>query len=812
MPVELLSPSLQDFVQLAAASGANRTIRSKENGLSATRLPTWASTNQKTMQDFLSAVRREFGSSIADAAQARLNTLTEAGHKPLKAFMVRDTVDEAIRTWQRNLNTCDKFLSGIDAAHSIDTAASAVADSKGISDLAIRDLMKEALKDELKSHFAKPTGEVSVATLESWIARSDAVHAASRYVSSESPFSTMPGSAADKFQILHMFDRHSSIGFVALQKLEQCRMLQPQGKLTPETVWEAVLEHPMPETVSREAFAGELDTAFKESLAAKNMTADEIDRVMSGLGQVKFSSAVEVALGKPLTEADLIDPSMILQRVSEKGRRSDLEKLVARDVGRVGNIDVSGRQVSADITFGLPTGDVSMPLGKAAQTTFPFADAEDLSAFKGGRPSSFTHALMENCRTATGGNTVMAGTLAAFLTQTPVTILGAQGNSGPLGGLIDGRMNEHMAVKYDIRPQENGTVKVTLKSNEDAEKAGRGFMEATIRTDGSIALNRLTLESPANVKQAAFESRIGARIDGDASIPATEKDMLKKLVTEGLREAAGTDSAADVDARAESAIDQIRGKAVFGRILTSIPDHLDPERSKTILNEMTDALRQDFAHLKASDFDDDGVFTTYYLDALRDSIESFDGLPLREKPVNYDGRMTLDSGRPSREIRKAGVREQLLEAVPDQQVRRFISMVACQAGLEASLSLQSYGTDPRQGTTLWAGAPTLADLVSESKLSSGLNYSFPFNQYSISFDPIVPGTQPDDPVNRGRQAHISLNMTQCLSVQSRLIASKSVPLMDYQMSMDVPLSQPNLSEGEVPAFTLTRLDGTKLVS
>ena len=76
MPVALLSPSLQDFVQLAAASGANRTIRSKENGLSATRLPTWASTNQKTMQDFLSAVRREFGSSIADTAQARLNTLT----------------------------------------------------------------------------------------------------------------------------------------------------------------------------------------------------------------------------------------------------------------------------------------------------------------------------------------------------------------------------------------------------------------------------------------------------------------------------------------------------------------------------------------------------------------------------------------------------------------------------------------------------------------------------------------------------------------------------------------------------------------
>ena len=811
MPVEMLSPSLQDFVQLAAASNDNSTIRSKEGGLSATKLPTWASTNQKTMQDFISAIRNEFGSSIADAAQAKLDTLTKAGNKPLKAFMVRETVDESLRTWQRNINTCDKFLSGIDPDHSIDRATDAVADNKGISDPTLRNLMKEAMKEEIKSHFAKPTGEVSTSSIESWLSRSDSAHAAERYAASEFPFRTMPGSTEDKYQILRLLDEDFSISCAAMQKLDQCRMIQPQGTLTPETIWNAVIEKPMPESVSKDNFAEELSSAFRGQLAAKNLTPDEINRVMSGLSQVKFDSAVKVALGKPLTEADLLDPNMILKKVSDKGRRPNLEKLVALDVGRVGNTDVSGRPAAADITFGLPAGDVKMPLGRAAHTQFPFANDADLSAYKSGYPSTFTHKLMDNCLAAAGGNSVMAGTLAAFLSQTPVTILGAQGHSGPLGSLVDGNLNEHMAVSYDIRPQTDGSIKVTLASNEDAEKAGRGVMDATIRPDGSITLNRLKLESPANARQAAFESRISARIAGDASIPASEKTMLKNLVTEGLREAAGTASASEVDARANSAIDQIRGKAVFGRILSSIPEHLDPDRSKTIRNEMTAVLRQDFARAKASDFDEDGVFTTYFKDALRDSIESFDGLPLREKPVNYDGRMTLDGGRPSREIREAGVREQLLEAVPDQHVRSFISMVACQAGLEASISLQSSGTDPRQSTSLWAGAPTLVDLLTESDRSSGLNYTFPRHKYSISFDPIIPGTLPDDPVNLGRQAHISLKMTQCLSVQSRLVASKDVPLMEYQMSMDVPLSQPNLRDGEVPEFQLTRLEGTKLV-
>ncbi|MDY4163307.1 MAG: hypothetical protein SOX97_06980 [Sutterella sp.] len=810
MPVEFHAPSLLDFVKLAAASNENSTIRSKNSGLSSTRLPTWASTNQRTMQDFVSALRTEYGSSIADAAQARLETLTESGRKPLKAFMIRETVDESIRTWQRNINTCDRFLSGIDPEHCLDATASAEADRKGIADPALRSLMKEAMREELRSAFAKPSGEVSVAAMEGRLSRSDAVHAAVTYSSPEYPFRSMPGTDADKYRILHMLDRNVNLAGAVMQHLDLCRLLQPEGRITPETVWEAVTEKPMPETVTRENFADELDAAFRGILAAKNLTPDKVDGVMSCLSQVKLEAAVEIAAGRPLTEADLIDPDSILRRVSAKGQRADLERSVARDVGRVANTNVSGEPAAAGITFGLPEGDVAVPLGKAARETFAFADEADRNAFRSGSPSSYTAALLENCRAVSGGNQLMAGTLAAFLTQTPVAILGAQGHVGALGSLVEGRLNEHMAVNYDIRPQADGTVRVTLKSNEDAQTAGRGMIEATIRPDGSIAMDRLSLESPENVRQAAFRERMNARFDADETIPAAEKPMLRSIVTEGLTEEARSADPARLDALADAGIAQVRGHPLFGRIMSSVPDHLDPERMRTVIAEMTAVLREDYADAIDKHFDEDGVFDNYYKDAIRDSIESFDGVPLREKPLNFDGRMALENGRPSLDIRVAGLREQLLEAVPDPNVRGFISMAACQAGLEALLTIQISGPDPRQQTTMWEGAPTLVDLLGGNARTTSLNYAFADHRYSISFDPIVPGSLPDDPVNLGRRVHLSLNITQSLSSQGGVLASKTIPLMGYRVELDMPLSQPNLRPGEVPEFTLRRIEGTKL--
>lgn len=70
MPIDGVS-SLQQFVNLASSVSDNSNIRATDKGLSATSLHTWASTNRASMAAFMSALKAEFGDTIADTASVQ---------------------------------------------------------------------------------------------------------------------------------------------------------------------------------------------------------------------------------------------------------------------------------------------------------------------------------------------------------------------------------------------------------------------------------------------------------------------------------------------------------------------------------------------------------------------------------------------------------------------------------------------------------------------------------------------------------------------------------------------------------------------
>ena len=87
--------NLQQFANLAASVSENSNIRASDKGLSATKHHTYASTIRASMEACMSALKAEFGDTIADAASVQLKTLTNGGVKSRKAWMVRQMVDNA---------------------------------------------------------------------------------------------------------------------------------------------------------------------------------------------------------------------------------------------------------------------------------------------------------------------------------------------------------------------------------------------------------------------------------------------------------------------------------------------------------------------------------------------------------------------------------------------------------------------------------------------------------------------------------------------------------------------------------------------
>lgn len=244
--------NLQQFANLAASVSENSTIRAGDKGLSATKLHTWASTNRASMAAFMSALQAEFGDTIADAASVQLKTLTNGGEKPLKAWMVRQTVDNAIRQVHANINVRDKFISGIDPEHSLENAVGKLCVKYEVRDPEVRARAVETARDELNRTAVLGKHELTSESITNklefmTLATTNAVVDFGR---NPPVVAETKGANTEKFDILAMLNGQDDVRMAALNFIPQCRLVQPEGAISKETLWMAMAESRMPSDVT----------------------------------------------------------------------------------------------------------------------------------------------------------------------------------------------------------------------------------------------------------------------------------------------------------------------------------------------------------------------------------------------------------------------------------------------------------------------------------------------------------------------------------------------------------------------------------
>lgn len=812
MPVDSVGPSLQEFARMASQVSDGRTIRSRSNGLSTTRLPTWASTNRKAMEDFISALRTEFGSRVADAAALKLMRETDAGRKPLKAKMVTRTIDKALRTMHHNLNVKDKFMSGIDRRRSFDLEFALKASRAGLEDDALIEHVKQVMRTEMNDIVADAAKLTEQEVLErfddlpSWetVSRLKTTIAAK----------TLPGSWVDKFDVLRFLKGEDACAIYALHRLPQCRWLQPEGALSLTTVWKACVEETMPDGVTEENFSQRLAQRIEEHLRQRNGAAGKAEAILGVLSDMKLSSAFEIASsGRPVRKEDFLAGDLLLRDCQRNVRNQMVEEQAAQDLCRVASTDVKGRSVDSGALFHVDGGEVRIPFGEAAMATLE--DPVQRMLFAQGKPSAYTRNLRALCAQACGGRNPMTESLMSLFSRTPLRILGAEGGKGATGRLLVPRMNEYMPQAYEVQPQRDGSVRVAIRSLED-EQVGSGRLTITVRTDGEITLDDVLIESADTLLQRQLADHVDARLAGRDDLPAVRGTLLAQVVKTCLTH--GSDKAYQrpreewnriIDDVAAS-VDGHRG---FEQLARTLPERIDPAHAEV--------LRRHFQELLASSFKDshdkngpDDIAPPFYKDFLRGMLSSYNGRELPDFPGNVPQCDAISCGRPSVVVRTSAMKELVLGTIENPQVRKLVTFLASQAGIVGSQSIVTMGA--AQGRVegavgMWRGQPSNSELMAGTQPNAMppilALYQFPNGHYDIVVDPLIPGTQPEDPVNADRKVHI-VSHSQDDLMMSLPQGAAQVPLMKYRIAVDVPLQQ-TVADDEVPYFEVLYVEGER---
>ncbi len=466
-----IGPTLQDFSLAAAQATDSSKIKVSGQEVKSTRLPTWASTNHAAMTAFIAAIRSELGSTIADATETRLHTIL-GNDRPLTARLVRESIDDAVRMAQTRLNARDKFLSDIDPQHGFTSAFDqAVAPLRGRLDDKGLAQLRDAMKQELIGHFPPEANDAgNPAALASYmISRSVKLYGCCSML--DLPIAGQGGvRSGDLVSLGLLMGNNVKYAGVLCQFLPSLRALQPQGELTPETIWQSLFNEPLPEGVPTqgaafsEALSRHLDTGLEMFCPGKSEKLCMLCRHMP------LDRAREIiTTGRPVTMSDLSSPGLSLSmRLSAKFSG---ETLIARDVTRRMSATMAGPDKA---TISTPprivVGDKTFIVGK--DTPFAFASDADKLSYRQGNLSTFSSGIMDAFRELCGGtsaNPRQAEMLGMLASQAPMRSLLGTGGTGVFKGIVDTPIIEHSSTTVSVNMGDDGVAHVRVSTSDDPD-------------------------------------------------------------------------------------------------------------------------------------------------------------------------------------------------------------------------------------------------------------------------------------------------------------------------------------------------------
>ncbi|MCL1889254.1 MAG: hypothetical protein FWF99_01955 [Desulfovibrionaceae bacterium] len=507
------------FTQLAdQASQANRdNILSVSGGkISTTGTGTLSSlfissaAKREAIETFVKTLRQEYGSHIASLIKnSDLNGLWESG-KPLTARMVKDLTlvaeQEKARVNAHNQGVVNKFLDGTDPQNNFNSAIDKLCADRGITSPEDIALVRDTARTRLESLAA--TGGFHPSILTDKSLQYGVSYAKPPALSSDQSVAldhsrTLPGSLADRLALadMNLDTRTTSVALhraIAELGAGTMRQIQPDGKLTPETVYTALFRQAPPENLKGDDLTQAIvkrcladEKALLEKLGDTKRMA--IDNLVKFIPWNTFTAQMIKPSVVTLDQVSALCDTLMSSEISREGAKNQL----LLDPPRLANIFNGQKLPPPTFSFTRDERTVSVQTGR--DPDFKFLDDADKAAYQKGEESSLSKRLERFCQEIChpDGSEKQVTNVMSCLSQSaalPLKLVSVMAGTN---------FDEHSGLSVSLSRQTDGSIKADFTSPtsppELLKTMGQFTMSLNITKEGAINVTAFELRPPLDV-------------------------------------------------------------------------------------------------------------------------------------------------------------------------------------------------------------------------------------------------------------------------------------------------------------------------
>lgn len=457
---------------------------------------------QATINKFQQALTAKFGQQIGDMATARLDNLRSSG-KALTAGMIHTIMTES-RAAQADLQRLNgpmaaahmsspEFRTEMDNAFEVSGLPAEQKDNfvstlkASVMSMANNTDNKMIMPQDIRAHVANVTEfcqksyEIIQNDGDTLKHYTDLTPRIPEHNKADMAMLMATCAGAGK-------ENQLAMSFV-LEKLDDMRAAQPNGALTPETIWNACMpDQEMPEGFGQPLsnLGKDLENAMFSDFEGKGAT------VLVGLGVscgMKYDAAVELDLNKgPVTMESCHSLPQLGFGGMADANMDTAETQLGIDLKRMG-LEEGG--LHSNFSFSSPAGNKTIDINDTSHM-----QGDDLTAYQNGGKSSIT-ADIKNQVSQMCGNGKQAVTVMYSMSQSGLALM------RNLSSFTGAPKSEHAAMNIDVAKQENGDIRMTFTRPDGHGLAG-GF-QYDVHQDGTSTLNALNFypePQAANVQDA----------------------------------------------------------------------------------------------------------------------------------------------------------------------------------------------------------------------------------------------------------------------------------------------------------------------
>ncbi|MDR0465826.1 MAG: hypothetical protein LBH94_00545, partial [Deltaproteobacteria bacterium] len=518
---------MSDFTRLTQSGGQDGALKVSGNRLSETgKLGAFfmSQTDKRAaIESFVGALRKEYGGRIADMiGKTVVSDLRESG-KPLTARLVRDMTAlaqaEKARVNAYNQELVIKYINGDNPEKSLDGTINEVCAKHGIAAPQDKALVRTMAANLFMGMAGAGEFFPNITNADALKEKLPFILFPYRQTMAIAESSSLPGTLSDRLSLADMaWSKTSDTAFLrSIAELDAMRRIQPNGDITPETVYKALFKQDPPANLAGDKLLANIAARCeqdKQELLQRIGFSKE-PSLITNIKQMPWDK-LSALMAKPNT-VTLDHVSSIVGMVTGKHSLEGVQKGLRLDPPRVYSTPDGPNHIIPTFSFRFDDGNggtrtESVQVG--GLTNFPFTDDADKAAYRKTLDNTLALRLESLCQALCG-----QGASEEQLINTMSCL--SQGALMPLrmvSELAGTKFDEHSNVGISLSRQPDGSIKADFASPpEMKDAAGQFTMSLTIAPDGKMTVTAFEMLPPLAVRQeraneAATEARI-ARVN-----------------------------------------------------------------------------------------------------------------------------------------------------------------------------------------------------------------------------------------------------------------------------------------------------------